>query len=276
MIIESFNDFSQGLHEGVGSGGLEYEAKVRKAVTSALRDKKYSDRITLKPDSAGGFANNVVDMYMTLDGKDVAFEIKMDKNAQMGGPSVKINKGNQLYSFSAAGDSLEDDVRELIINGVKEKEKAIRNWIKEMKKLEPKELHARAGDYEVPFQTTKEAWAELQGRGLLKPINTKIVYNERYIHNWYAKKKCYYMQIGQLELFYLKENPLNLNIPQFKGEIEIVVRLTRAGSGGTKAFPTQRNSQIRAIANLKAKGSKSNISLDRVSDVKKMFEEMIS
>jgi len=263
--------------EGVGKGGLEYEAKVRKAVITTLKSRAFAKdkRITLKPDNAGGFASNVVDMYLTLDGKDVPVEIKMDKNAQMGGPSVKINKGSKKYDFSAAGQDLEDDVAEMIIEAVKKKEKPIREWIKEMKKLEPIELHKQAGDYEVPFKTTKEAWAELQGRGLLKPINTKVIYNSKFIHNWYARKKCYYMQIGKMGLFYLKDNPLKLNVPQLKADIEIVIRLTRSGSGGTKLYPTQRNSQIRAIANLKVKGSKSPLSLDIPKDVEDIFQQMM-
>lgn len=270
--MKTFKSF---LSEGVGTGGLVYEGKVRKAVTAAIRDKDLKSRVVLKPDDSGGFSSHVVDMYVEFDGKEHAFEIKMNKDAQMGGPSVKINKGNTLYSFSAAGDSLEQDVRDMIVDAVKQKEQPIRNWIKEMKKLEPKDLHAQQGDYEVPFKTTKEAWAILQGKGLLKPINSKVIYDTRYLHDWYAKKKCYYMQIGGMGLYYLKENPLNLPIPQLKATVEIVIRLTRAGSGGTKAYPTQRNSQIRAIANLKAKGQKSNYSLDKVSDVKKLFKDIL-
>lgn len=262
------------FYEGVGFGGLEYEAKVRRTVASALRKINAGRDLTLKPDTAGGFANNVVDMYMNLKGKDIAFEIKMDKNAQMGGPSVKINKGGEKYSFSAAGEALEKDVKDLIIEAISTKEKNIRKWISEMKKLDPKDLHAKAGDFEVPFQTTKEAWAELQGRGLLKTINTKVIYNTKYIHDWYAKKGCYYMQIGKAGLFYLKENPLNLPIPQLNAQIEIVIRLTRSGSGGTKAYPTQRNSQIRCIANLKAKGT-SSYSLDNEKQCIEIFNHML-
>jgi len=264
--------FKNYLVEGVGTGGLEYEAKVRKAVNAAIKDKDLKDRVVLKPDDAGGFSSHVVDMYMTFDGVEFAFEIKMDRNAQMGGPSVKINKGKQKYSFSAAGAALEQDVKEMIVKAVKEKEQPIRNWIKEMKKLEPLDLHARQGDYEVPFQTTKEAWGVLQSKGLLKPINSKVIYTTKYLHDWYAKKKCFYIQIGGMGLYYLKENPLNLPVPQLNAEVEIVIRLTRAGSGGTKAYPTQRNSQIRAIANLKAKGQKSPYSLDKIADVKKLFK----
>lgn len=268
--------FKKYINEGIGVGGLAYEAKVRKSVIQTLKNRAFSKdkRITLKPDSAGGFASNVVDMYLTLDGKDVPVEIKMDKDAQMGGPSVKINKGKP-YGLSKAGEDLEDDVREMIINAVKSKERPIRNYIKQMKTLEPIELHKQAGVYEVPFKTTKEAWAILQKKGLLKPINTIVKYNTKFIHDWYARKKCYYIQIGKLGMFYLQKNPLGLKIPQLKADIEIYVRLTRSGSGGTKAYPTQRSSQIRAIASLKVKGGKSPLSLDNPKDVEEIFNQMM-
>jgi len=270
-------NLKQWLDEGVGSGGLAYEAKVRKIVAKAIKsDQKLKKTHTLKPDSAGGYANNVVDMYMTVivpPDQDVAFEIKMDKNAQMGGPSVRINKGGDKYSFSKSAEALEDDVKLMIIEAIDSKEKQIRKYIKRMKKEEPIELHKANGDYEVPFKTTKESWAVLQKEGLMKPINTKVNYNSKFIHDWYAKKKCYYIQIGGSGLFYMKENPLNLPIPQLTADIEIRIRLTRSGSGGNKKYPTLRSSQLRCIAGLKAKG-KSKYSLDNVKDAAYLFDVM--
>jgi hypothetical protein len=270
-------NLKQWLDEGVGSGGLAYEAKVRKVVEKAIKsDQHLKKSHTLKPDDGGGFDNSVVDMYMTVvvpPKQEVPIEIKMDKNAQMGGPSVKINKGKDKYSFSKAGAALEQDVQEMIIKAVESKEKDIRKFIKRMKQEEPKDLHASNGDYEVPFKTTKETWAVLQKEGMLKPINTVVNYNTKFIHDWYAKKKCYYIQIGGIGLFYMKKNPLNLPIPQLKADIDIYIRLTRSGSGGTKSYPTQRSSQIRCIAKLKAKG-KSNYTLDKLDDAKLIFNAM--
>lgn len=264
--------------ESVGSGGLEYEAKVRKVVEKAIKDTDLDLKKThtLKPDNSGGFDNSVVDMYMTViipPKQEVPIEIKMNKNAQMGGPSVKINKGGNEYSFSKAGAALEQDVQDMIITAVKSKEKDIRKYIKRMKQEEPLDLHASNGDYEVPFKTTKETWGVLQKEGMLKPINTIVNYNTKFIHDWYAKKKCYYIQVGGIGLFYMKKNPLNLPIPQLKADIEIYIRLTRSGSGGTKAYPTQRSSQIRCIAKLKAKG-KSKYTLDNLDDTKFILDAM--
>jgi hypothetical protein len=264
--------------EGIGQGGLDYEDKVRSTVEKVLKDKALNLKKThtLKPDDSGGYDNSVVDMYMTVvvpPKQEIPIEIKMNKNAQMGGPSVKINKGKDEYSFSKAGDALEMDVQEMIIKAVKSKEKDIRNFIKRMKQEEPKELHASNGDYEVPFKTTKEAWGVLQKEGMLKPINTVVNYNTKFIHDWYAKKKCYYIQIGGIGLFYMKKNPLNLPIPQLKADIDIYIRLTRSGGSGTKAYPTQRSSSIRCIAKLKAKG-KSKYTLDNLEDAKFILDSM--
>ena len=270
--------FSSFIIEGVGTGGLEYEDKVRGVVEKALKDKKLNLKKThtLKPDDGGGFDNSVVDMYMTVvvpPKQEIPIEIKMDKNAQMGGPSVRINKGKDEYSFSKAGDALEQDVQDMIIDAIKSKEGDIRKYITRMKQEEPKDLHASNGDYEVPFKTTKETWGVLQKEGMLKPINTIVKYNTKFIHYWYAKKKCYYIQIGKSGLFYMKKNPLNLPIPQLSADIEIYIRLTRSGSGGTRAYPTQRSSQIRCIAKLKAKG-KSKYTLDNLEDAKVILDAM--
>jgi hypothetical protein len=269
-------NFKAHLEEGVGTGGLDYEDKVRKVVSKALGDKKLKKTHKLKPDDSGGFDNSVVDMYMTVEippSTEVPIEIKMNKDAQMGGPSVRINKGSDEYSFSKAGAALEQDVQDMIIAAIKTKEKDIRNYIKRMKQEEPLDLHQANGDFEVPFKTTKESWAVLQKEGLMKPINTVVKYNTKFIHDWYAKKKCYYIQIGGIGLFYMKKNPLNLPIPQLKADVEINIRLTRSGSGGTKAYPSQRSSQIRCIAKLKAKG-KSKYTLDKASDAKFILDAM--
>jgi hypothetical protein len=265
------------LEEGVGAGGLAYEAKVRSTVEKALKAGKLKKSHNLKPDDGGGYDNSVVDMYMTVvlpPKTEVPIEIKMDANAQMGGPSVKINKGKDEYTFSKAGEALEQDVQDMIIDAVKGKEKDIRKYIKRLKQEEPKELHQANADYEVPFKVSKEAWGTLQKEGMLKPINVKVKYNTKFIHDWYAKKKCYYIQIGKSGLFYMKKNPLNLPIPQLSADIEIYIRLTRSGSGGTKAFPDQRSSSIRCIANLKAKG-KSDYSLDNLDDAKFILDSML-
>ena len=186
----------------------------------------------------------------------------------------RSNKGGKEYSFTKAGEALEQDVQDMIILAIKSKEKDIRKYIKRMKQEEPKSLHDQNGDYEVPFKTTKETWAVLQKEGMLKPINTRVKYNTKFIHDWYAKKNCYYIQIGGIGMFYLKKNPLNLPIPQLNAEIEIYIRLTRSGSGGTKAYPTQRASQLRCIAQLTAKG-KSDYSLDNPKDAEFILDAML-
>lgn len=273
--------FKQLISEGVGSGGLEYEGKVRAAVTEVLGTGQYrNDQLILKPDDAGGFANNVVDMYLNYKGNDIAVEIKMDRNAQMGGPSVKISPDGK-YSLSGAGAELPETVQVKMINATKDMEPHIRKWIetqKQMDNIDPevKELFQKNADLQMPFISTKEVWAELQGQGMLKPLNVKFQEDSSFIHDWYARKNCTYIQIGGAGLFYMKSDPLNLKaigVPQLNGNIEVRCRMTRSGGGGTSAFPTKRSAQIRCIAGLKTKGS-SPISLDNPADVKKIFDHM--
>jgi len=267
--------FKSFLEEGtVAVGGLQYEAKVRKAVEDALRKMKTPD-LKLRPDLAGGFDSTVVDMYMDLRDKEVAIEIKMDKNAQMGGSSVKFD--GQNWSLAKKGKaSIDADTQELLIKAGQAKVKEYNNLMNHLKTYEPKKLHQQIK--QIPFRCTKPAWEEAVRKGKLKPTNTTVKFNSTFIHDWYAGKNCYYMQIGKLGLFYLKKNPLKLPIPQLSGEIEIYMRLVRGGASMLKTgeFKGENVSTVnlRAQGKLKLKG-KSTYSLDNPKDCEFLFNHML-
>lgn len=275
--------FKQIISESIGSGGLEYEGRVRESVSAALKAGKFKN-LTLKPDDAGGFANNVVDMYLNLNGNDIAVEIKMDRNAQMGGPSVKISPDGK-YSLSGAGAELPETVQLKMINAAKSMEGGIRAWIQSQRDLvadmddeDPvKKLVMSNPDLAMPFGSTKEIWSNLQGKGMLKPLNVAFTEESGFIHDWYARKKCNYIQIGKAGLFFMKDDPLGLKsigVPQLNGEIQVRCRMTRSGGGGTAAIPTKRSGQIRCIAGLKTKNT-SPLSLDKPEDALKVFNHII-
>ena len=267
--------FSSFLEEGnVAVGGLEYEAKVRKAVSNTLKNQDFKN-IKLLPDLAGGFASNVVDMYMTINNKKIGFEIKMDKNAQMGGSSLKFDGKSWTLAEKGAAN-IEADTQELLIKAAEEKVKEYKKLINHLKTYEPKKLHS--GINQIPFRVTKPAWEQAVAAGMLKPTNAAVKFDTTFIHNWYAGKNCYYMQIGKLGLFYLKKNPLNLPIPQLKGEIEIALRLVRGGASMLKTgeFKGENVSTVnlRAQGKLKLKGS-SPYSLDNINDCNTIFNHIL-
>lgn len=267
--------FKSFLEEGtVAVGGLEYEAKVRRAVAATLKKMKNSD-LTLKPDLAGGFASNVVDMYMDLKGKEIAFEIKMDKNAQMGGSSVKFDGSNWTLAEKGKAN-IEADTQELLIKAAQGKVREYKALMTHLKTYEPKKLHKEIK--KIPFRCTKPAWEKAVAAGKLKPTNTTVKFNAKFIHDWYAGKGCYYMQIGKLGLFYLKSNPLKLPVPQLAGDIEITMRLVRGGAQMLKTgeFKGENVSTVnlRAQGKLKLKG-KSTYSLDNQKDCEVIFNHML-
>ena len=56
------------------------------------------------------------------------------------------------------------------------------------------------------------------------PINTRALWD------YYATKKTYYIQVGGYGLYYMKENPANLPVPQFNPKLRIRIRVKRGGS----------------------------------------------
>ena len=268
--------FKSFLEEGtVAVGGLKYEADVRKAVKSALAKIKNPD-LKLKPDLSGGFDSTVVDMYMDLQGKEIGIEIKMDKNAQMGGSSVKFDGRN--WTLAEKGKkNIDADTQELLIKAGQAKVRDYKNLMAHLKTYDPKKLHQQIN--QIPFRCTKPAWEQAVAKGKLKPTNTTVKFNTKFIHDWYAGKNCYYIQIGKLGLFYLKKNPLNLPVPQLSGEIEIYMRLVRGGASMLKTgeFKGENVSTVnlRAQGNLKLKGVKSPYSLDNVKDCEVILNHML-
>ena len=127
-----------------------------------------------------------------------------------------------------------------------------------------------------PLATTKETWSKLQKEGYLIPLNTKIKRDASFIHEHYSKKNVNYIQIGGSGFFYLKDNPLNLPIPQLTGEIDIEFRPGRSGA----KYKEYRNETygfvgvgLRIQGRLKFK-DKSPYTLDDPESIQSMLKSM--
>ena len=154
----------------------------------------------------------------------------------------------------------------------KTKASAINDYIKAARKTEPREFTKHISG--VPIKVSYAARDELKAKGLTNKIATNIKMTARFIINHYNKKGVYYIQVGGAGLFYMGKNPLKLDVPELKGEIQVEMRL---GFGGGKLkFPTTpeptdaRSAGLRLQGRLKTKG-KSKYSLDKVEDVEKLF-----
>lgn len=266
-MVKSFKSF---LEEGMVDGGLAYEKKVRDAVTAAFR--KFPN-LTLKPDDSGGYNANVVDMYIKMpskyiNGGELAIEIKQDANAQMGGSSIKYENGDFVFAEKGRS-SIDSDTQQLIIDALSSKERDIEKLLKTVQKMEPVDYHKNIKS--IPFTATKTAFEKLTQLGYLRPINTVVRKDTQFIMDHYAKKGCYYIQIGGIGLFYLKSNPLNLPVPQLSGEINIEIRFARSGSTMSKTVGEKTaGAGLRVQARFKGKG-KSPYTLDKIEDVITLF-----
>lgn len=192
-----------------------------------------------------GASAAAADADFVVDGKRYLLEIKKDADAQMGGTSVRYNKGE----FEIVSESVDASTASLIIAALKSKA------------IDIDFLLTAIGAEKFPTTCTKEEWTAAKDKGLLKPINSKVKKDTSFIINHYKSKGIDYVQIGGSGLFYLDKNPANLPIPKLDGEIEIELRAGRSGSSLNAAGEKRVSGLLRAQARLKFKGE-SPITLD--------------
>ena len=122
-----------------------------------------------------------------------------------------------------------------------------------------------------PSSCKKETWNAARSSGLLKPVNTKVRRDTSFLVDHYSKKGVDYIQIGGAGLFYLKDNPAGLPVPQLKGEIDIELRAGRSGSRLNADGVSYVGASLRAQGRLKFEGS-SPYTLDSKQSIIKMLE----
>ena len=217
--------------------GFAYET----TVIEALRVAGIAGEIQ----EGAGASAAAADADFVVDGKRYLLEIKKDADAQMGGTSVRYNRGE----FEIVSDSVDASTASLIIAALKSKA------------IDIDFLLTAIGAEKFPTTCTKEEWTAAKDKGLLQPINSKVKKDTSFIINHYKSKGIDYVQIGGSGLFYLDKNPANLPIPKLDGEIEIELRAGRSGSSLNAAGEKRVSGLLRAQARLKFKGE-SPITLD--------------
>ena len=253
------------ITETIGSAGLAYELKVHTAMKTAKIPTLNSGD---KP--GAGFSNvGAGDIEASYNGKPFNIEIKASPNDQMGGGSFRYDMATGIFTPAREIDPEDLD---LLMAAAKEKVSDINNYIKAARQIEPKDYHKNIAG--IPLKISVEGRAKLKSDGLLAKINKNTKTSTNFIIRHYNKKGVYYIQVGGAGLFYMGKNPLKLDVPELKGEIQVEMRL---GFGGGKLqFPTMpdptpaRSAGLRLQGRLKTKG-KSKYSLDNVEDVQKLF-----
>lgn len=257
--------FKQYLEETVGSKGLEYELKVYSALKAAnIPGLNPGD----KP--GAGFSNQGAgDIEASYNGEPFNIEVKLSAKDQMGGTSFRYNMDSK--QFTPAKEMDQEDL-DLFMPVMKQRAKDIDNYIKASWEIEPKQYHRN--NRSVPIKVSTEAREILKQKGLTSKIATNIKADTKFIAKHYNKKGVYYINVGGAGLFYMGKNPLNLPVPELKGEIQVELGL-RFG-GGKLSFPTTpektpaRSAALRIQGRMLTKG-KSPYNLDNVNDIKKLF-----
>ena len=252
----------------VGAGGVEYENKVLSTIKPQIRIIKGLKQ--KDGSSTAAFAATEPDLVLMMDKYQINIEIKQDRKAQMGGGSYNYDMKSKKFSLSAKtviDPAIDEKLREVL----ESKSKDLNSLLTHVKKNDAKLLTENVKG--LPLKATKSMWEELTKEGFLVPLNAKMNVPYKFLHDHYAKKKCYYIQIGGAGLFYLKKNPLNLPIPQLQIPMAIELRLGRAGSKMDKSLGVDvASGNIRAQGRLDSKTkAKSPYSLDKPGDFLKLF-----
>ena len=199
--------------------GLIYEQSIHSVISEVgTKIKVVGDAPT------AGFNAHDTDMKLDIMGQMIDLEIKADLNAQMGGTSFSYDMATG--EFKPVKPIPEEDLN-LILKEMSFYTSGMNTLIEEVRKSSPKSYNEKNG---FPLATTKKTWERIREENYLLPLNAKVKRNTEFLHDHYSKKGVNYIQIGGAGLFYLKENPLSLPVPQLAGDMTLEIRPGRSGS----------------------------------------------
>lgn len=196
------------------TNGLIYEQQIHDNLKLHLPESYTMDNIETR-----NFSQHGTDIQFSKNNIEYHIEVKRDIFAQMGGTSISY----QNQEFDVVGN-VQDDLKHTIIQQMKFKKQAIDTYLDFMQEHNP-----LFKERKVPFMVPVPVWDKAKELGLLTNLNHFIEYNTDFIKNHYISKNVNYIQIGNTGLYHLGSNPLNLNVPELHGDINIEIRLCRSG-----------------------------------------------
>ena len=251
------------MNEAAAVKGFAYESDIIEKIKTAL------PKLKVKELGAGADSHSP-DLVIEKSGKKITIELKLNKNAQMGGTSIRYTSDKKLSFVEEVDPIIEAAADEFF----KEKSDAFAEFFKFIREFHPEGSKANWYDGNAnafPLTCTKSAWEAAVSEGKLKPLNAKIQYNTDFIAAHYKKKGVDYIQIGGAGLFYLSSDSANLGVPKLEGNVNIEVRAGRSGSKEVKSAGEKGvGAGIRIQGRLKVK-NKSPLSLDNEADIQKLF-----
>ena len=261
-IVESITEMS------ISAGGLEYETAVVDSVKQTIPHFQERVKFTNLNYATAGYSSVGIDLELQVNGAPFNIEIKQNKDAQMGGTSIRYNPATDSAEI-VNRDTIDDEAEPYFLNAIQSKKDAILAFLDYMRKQEPLELHSKIPERFPISGVTKKAWTNAVKDEYLNPLNETVKFNDTsLITKAYNLKQVYYIQVGGAGLFYLNENPYDLPVPKFEGQIQIEFRLGRSGSKPRKFG----DSTIETVgAGYRCQGRlkthiKSNLSLDNSAE----------
>jgi|TARA_B100000900_G_scaffold414613_1_gene441761 hypothetical protein len=191
-----------------GEAGFIYETKIHKAL-------KAEDLVPAGFTPAGSDANAPDAMFL-YGGKDNKLEIKLDLKADYGQGSLSYDFKTKKWGLGGAKTASAQEMRDLL-NAV-----GILKFVKQKWGDKGSPNKGQIPSKSFTDDMVKSDYARFKDAFL--PINTRALWD------YYATKKTYYIQVGGYGLYYMKENPANLPVPQFNPKLRIRIRVKRGGS----------------------------------------------
>lgn len=268
------------MFETAGWGGLEYENKVMNALKTVQNAYPHvqllpgKGKIEEAEKETAGFGSNEPDIKVILRKSPYNVECKMNSEAPMGSLSFNYINGKFEITQRSSG-KVDAEAVPLILGALKGIEPAFLKWL-DFVKDDPVQKNNKAKGI-TSTMVTKDTWQKAVDRKMLEPINVRIPYNASFVTDLYNEKNVFYIQIGGAGLFYLGENPAQLPVPKFEGDINIECRLGPSGSkiqSGTGLRVV--SSTFRVVARLIAKRGmkKSAYTLDNPDIIVKLLKDI--
>jgi len=256
--------------------GAAYEKAIIRILRSAIRDNKDIKLAPARSRSSSDSTTSDVTLKL-FNSYSLHIELKKDARAQMGGGSY-----NYAQDYGAGGGTYKESSTTKIDKGINEEYIKILNskrvplnriidYVKENETIP--ELSKKAQG--LPITVTAKVWEKAKSKGLLIPLNTYVKTNTEFVYNHYRRKNCYYIQIGGRGFYYLKSNPLNLPIPQLRGNLTVELRL---GASGQRMNTTHKTmlvgANIRAQGRLGGDYDPSPFTLENADDYDALFGKL--
>jgi len=191
-----------------GQQGFLYEGKIH----NKLKAKK------LVPPgfTPAGSDANAPDAMFLYDGRSYKLEVKLDLKADYGQGSLSYDFKTKQWGLGGAKTASAQEMRDLL-NAV-----GILKFVKQKWGDKGAPNKGQIPSKSFTDDMVKSDYARFKDAFL--PINTRALWD------YYATKKTYYIQVGGYGLYYMKENPANLPVPQFNPKLRIRIRVKRGGS----------------------------------------------